>query len=204
MQKAYCTRQNNFLKTQNKAIAMNEKIIALARKLKALADRGIDGERENANDMLTRLMKQHAITLDMIDGIEKAEHEFFIEAEKYKFFKQIAANVLGNGCSIRRYIRDRKKRRSRFIECTASEAIEIQAKFDFFSRVFTEESEIFYRAFIQKNHLYCNPDKTAPEAETEELSAEELAKLWKMSQMMTAMERHHFAKQIAGGQTTGK
>lgn len=178
---------------------MNQKIINLARKLKALADRGVGGEKETAYHMLTRLMKQHGITFDDIDGIERVQHEFFVNDNQYKFFRQVVASVIGAPFSVFHLKGDRRKRKPRFIDCTNAEAVEIQAKFDFFWRAYQEEENIFYRAFVQKNHLYTKPDNSDQESEAEELSDEERVKLWKISQMMTGMDHHHFAKQIGDG-----
>ena len=48
------------------------KYIELAKKLKALADRGIGGEKINAEKMLNALMKKHKISIEDIEG-EKQE-----------------------------------------------------------------------------------------------------------------------------------
>ena len=55
---------------------MNEKYIILAKKLKALADKGIDGERVNAQKMLDTLMRKHNLTITDIEG-EKTDDYFF-------------------------------------------------------------------------------------------------------------------------------
>ena len=56
------------------------KNIELAKKLKALADKGIGGEKSNAEAMLNNLMKKHNITIEEIEG-EKLM-DFFFKIEK--------------------------------------------------------------------------------------------------------------------------
>ena len=58
------------------------KNIDLAKKLKALADRGVDGEKTNAEAMLNSLMKKHNITIEEIEGEELLD--FFFKIEKSK------------------------------------------------------------------------------------------------------------------------
>ena len=172
------------------------KIIELAKKLKALADGGIGGEKENAAAMLDRLMKQHDITIDTISDVEKKDYIFNVEKEKEKFLIQIIASVIGNNFDHWTYISDRRKKIKRHrIICTPAEAIEIQAKFDFFWKAWESELEIFYGAFVQKNRLFSKPSGKMDEEERE-LSLEERQRLRKMMNMMEGIEEHHFLKQL--------
>jgi O-glycosyl hydrolase len=173
-----------------------EKILELARKLKALAERGIGGEKENAAAMLNRLMKQHGITIDMISGTEKKDFVFYTVQERRQFLVQIIANVLGKKCNIFSYPSDARRKKKRVgTTCSPAEAVEIQAKFDFFWKAWESELDVFYSAFIQTNKLYSK--KTGDEDDEErELTLAERQKLWKMANMMQGMDRHHFVKQI--------
>lgn len=174
-----------------------EKVLELARKLKELADRGIGGEKENAQVMLERLMKKHHITIDMIDSSDSIDRKFKITKEEFKFWRQIVANVLGE-IGIGSYTNERTKKKSYFVKCTSCEFIEIQAKFEFFYKIYEEEQKIFYSAFIQAQHLYLkeSADSDAKE-QAKELSPEEKAKLYKMMNMMKGLDRHIFQKQLS-------
>lgn len=176
-----------------------EKIISLAKKLHALALNGIGGEKENAAAMLDRLMKQHSITFDMLEGIEKKEYTFLIELENKKFFYQICASVLGNNYDAYIYKKERSKKRTIKVVCTAADAVEIEAKYDFYLKAWQSDLEVFYSAFIQKNHIYrkeTDEEREQRMANEKELTPEELDDLMKQRDLMRAMNKHHFAKQI--------
>ena len=46
---------------------MNDNILLLAKKLKELADRGIGGEKQNAEKKLKMLMSKYGITPEMLE-----------------------------------------------------------------------------------------------------------------------------------------
>lgn len=176
---------------------MNEKILILARKLKSLSDRGVGGEKQNAITMLESLMKKHGITVDVINENDAKDHEFIIPDDRMdiKFFIQVMANVMGGNVDWGSYKKAPRGKKRYYIKCTPSEAIEIQAKFNFFNEIWESELEIFYSAFIQKNHLYRKSSKDDKGGD-KELTPEERNKLMKMMHMMSGMERHIFTKQI--------
>jgi hypothetical protein len=137
-----------------------EKILELAKKLKALADKGVGGEKENAVTMLGRLMKKHNITIDMISNIDKKEFVFYTVVERKRFLVQIVASVLGLDCDIFTYPSDSRRKKKRIgTNCTSAEAIEIQARFDFFWKAWESELDIFYSAFIQTNKIFAKTNR---------------------------------------------
>lgn len=175
-----------------------EKVIQLAKKLKALADRGIGGEKQNAETMLKALMEKHSITMDMIDENNLAEHTFELEDKDRKFWKQVVASVIGTSYELFTYPYDRRHHRKvkRYtIKCTPSDYIEIQAKYDFFTKAYEDELEIFYSAFIQKNKLYAK-SKGDDNKDQPDMTPEEMDKLYRMLEMMKGMKNHRFLKQI--------
>lgn len=176
---------------------MNERIIELAKKLKALAEQGIDGEKQNAITMLQAMMKKHGITMEMINENDAKDHEFITSNDKQvqRFFMQIIANVLGKNKKAGKYVRHPRGKERWFAYCTPSEAIEIQARFDFFWPIWEKEVDIFYAAFIQTNRLYRKPSND-DEKEEKELSQQEKERLFKMMNLMANMDRHVFTKQI--------
>lgn len=140
------------------------KHLELARKLKALADRGVDGEKENAENMLNALLKKHGITIEEIEG-EKLEDYFFnLEPAEHDLWFQIVKHV---NYSIKSYgafpdklIKDAELGGNYMVKCTASNYIEIEAKYSFYKRLYAEEVEIFYLAFLRANVLLVdNPNK---------------------------------------------
>lgn len=173
-----------------------DRILELAKKIKALSERGVGGERENAIVMLQRLMKNHEITMDMINENDAKDHVFVIIKDRKRFFFQVIANVAGKNVKYGQYVKAPRGKLRYFINCTASEAIEIQAKFDFFYTAYEKEVDIFYSAFIQKNNLYSKPTGEEREDDDKELTTEESERLSLMMNMMQGMKRHIFTKQL--------
>lgn len=172
-------------------------IIDLLKKLKALADRGVGGEKENAQQMLQRLMDKHGISLEDIEGEVKRRRDFFISDEQMKFFKQVVGSVVGREYVYKSRRGDRRKKKLIALDLTDADYIEIDAKFDFFWKAWEKDVLLFYKAFVQKNHLYSKPnDDEKEEDDDREYTAEEKAEFFRMAQMMAGMEKHNFQKQL--------
>lgn len=173
----------------------------LLKKIKALADRGVDGERENAQTLLTRLMEQYGISETEIEE-ERRETAWFPYSQETerRLLNQIIYMVTGAGgfgC-VGEY--SGRKRKKKGTECTAAERLEIEANYAFFKEAMKKELEIFYSAFANKNNLFPPADKVKPRS-IEELSPEEKAYYAKVGLMAEGMERHTLRKAIAAGET---
>jgi len=173
------------------------KHIELARKLKALADKGTGGEKINAEVMLNALMEKHGITIEEIEG-EKIEDYFFnIEKHRQPLWHQIVKHT---NYSIKCYGELPKESIDKYllagnwmISCTASEYIEIEAKCDFYQRLYDEETNIFYGAFLRANDLLVkNPNK-----EEKEMTLEEYEKWKRVNDMAGNITIGQFRKQIS-------
>lgn len=119
----------------------------LLKKIKALADRGVDGERENAQTLLTRLMEQYGISETEIEE-ERRETAWFPYSQETerRLLNQIIYMVTGAGgfgC-VGEY--SGRKRKKMGTECTAAERLEIEANYAFFKEAMKKELEIFYSA----------------------------------------------------------
>ena len=170
----------------------DDKVTELAKKLKELAERGVGGEKQNAEYHLQRLLEKHGMTLEDILEEKRDVREFKVPKEKEEFFFQVAASVVG-----REGVRHSKEGRSFLMNLTITEYLEIEAKFDFFWKAYKEELDIFYSAFVQKNKLYSKPsDKDKDNSEEKELTKEEKEKLRRMWAMADGIKRHTLTKQI--------
>lgn len=174
------------------------KHIELAKKLKALVDRGIGGEKQNAETMLNQLMKKHKITIEEIEGEKIEMHFFTLNEEQHSLWFQI---VKRTNDSIKCYgrfpakvIKECSLGGDHAIECTASEYIEIEAKYDFYKRLYKEELDIFYMAFLNANDLLCdNPDSL----KDKEYTKEELDKIRRTQEMSDKITIGQFRKQLS-------
>lgn len=175
---------------------MNEKQILLAKKLKALADRGIGGEKLNAQNMLDAHLKKHGIAYEDIEA--EALHDFYYNVDGIfsKLLHQIA-------CRVRYGIRvfgipkkDVKKHKlpgNFIIECTTAEYIEIDLMYDIYKKLYESELDVFYTAFLAANDLLARPPVTKS---YEDLSPEDQEKQDRAAKMAQAVKTATIRKQL--------
>ena len=61
-------------------------ILSTIKKLQALAERGIGGERTNAQKFLEKFMKEHDITESMLENPDRSVHRFYLSKAKERLF----------------------------------------------------------------------------------------------------------------------
>lgn len=162
----------------------NDKKILLAKKLYELAQRGIGGEKLNAEEKLTALMEKYKIKFEDLETDHKHEYNFKYKSVKHrKFILQVASSVIGR---IQVY-----KENTRFkeikISMTSFEHLEVAEKMEFYWKLLNEEEKIFYSAFIQRQHLYQKPDGNDDD-DIKPMTEKERQDLMRMMQMMAAIE----------------
>lgn len=167
-------------------------IIDLAKKLKALADRGIGGEKLNAERMLQNLMRKHNISLEEIEGEIRDFVSFILKPEQRKLFAQVASMVVPNTDLYGRKV----SRNKLFLYLTKCEYIELKATFDFFWKAYKQESDLFYTAFIHQNHIF-RTDETIEEAVEHSLTPEEVKKI---AAMMMGINKYTRRKELSTNQ----
>ena len=173
------------------------KHIELAKKLKALAEKGIGGEKINAEKMLNDLLKKHNLTIEEIEG-EKLNDFYFTITDKhnwsllYQIIKGVNFEIRCFGEIPKSKIREYKLKGNYLIECTNSEYIEISAKYDFYLRLYKSELDTFLSAFIEANDLGVdNPNK-----EVKELTKDEIKELYRIQEMASKIKKGEFHKQL--------
>ena len=172
------------------------KYIELAKKLKALADRGIGGEKVNAEKMLNALMKKHKKSIEDIEGEKQEDYYLKIDSTHIKIFNQIAKKVNRSvkvyGEFPKNIIRKHRLKGNYMITCSPAEYVEIEAKYDFYSKLYKDEFDIFFTSFLKANSLLLDNLST----EEKELTKEEYEKWKRISEMAGAIKVGHFMKQI--------
>lgn len=165
-----------------------EELLRRLERVRALAERGVDGEKENAEALLQRLMIKYGITDEDIE--DNSVQTYFIRYQTYwerKLLYQLAYMHLGSGhaygCVGTYTNRPRKKVG---VECTPAQYIEIEADFEFYRAALEEEMSLFYTAFISKNNLFPPPELASQDDADEEV---DLVKAKKVSAFMMGIER---------------
>lgn len=174
----------------------------LLQKIKALAERGVAGERESAQAILSRLMEQYGISENELETEQRETAWFrYSQETERRLLNQIIYMVTGSssfGC-VGTYTG--RKRKELGAKCTAAERLEIEANYAFFKLAMEEELELFYSAFASTNHLF---PKEGSKKDFDDLSPEEKARHLKVGLMMEGMERRTLRKAITAGNTEQK
>lgn len=174
-----------------------ERLLERLKGVKALADRGADGERDNAAALLTALMEKHGITEADLESAEISTHWIrYKTIFERKLLFQIAYMRLGSGHAfgcVGKYTR--RKRKEVGVKCTPAQYIEIEADYEFYRQALEEELNIFYSAFIQKNKLFPPPELAdKPSSEQTDIDV-----IMKMEAMMEGIEHRTRHKAIGAG-----
>ena len=148
---------------------------ALLKKIRTLAERGVDGEAENAEEILRRLMEKYGVSEDELNEEERRRHDFeYHGKEREKLLRQVVYKVTGGNAYTLVYTETGRKVKTKLgADCTAAEKVEIEFLFDFYSRLWERERAAFLSAFIQKHRIFAIRDDIEPR----ELPREELLKM---------------------------
>lgn len=164
---------------------MDHILLERLNKIKSLVDRGVGGEKENADLLLQRLLKKYNLTEEnLLDDVVR-EHEFrFYGAFGKALLDQVVYAVMGN-VDIYQYAKKRNCK-SRFIYCTESEALEIKEMFEFYRHYLDEGLHNYYQAFVQIEKIFPPPEKCDPTISRTEISEDVI----KLAAMIEKHERH--------------
>lgn len=134
----------------------DEKIIAKLKKIMALADGGVGGEKETAERMLQSALKRHGISRDELIGDKISTHWFKIEYHHRRLAFQLAYKVIGH----RNYgvWSNKAKRGKTGLDMTDAQAVEFEVSLEIYAKALDKHRELSYRAFIQANDLFGDPD----------------------------------------------
>ena len=167
---------------------------ALLKKIRALAERGVDGEKESAEETLRRLMKKYGVTEDELDEETRKRHDFeFHGKEQKKLLRQVVFKVTGGYAYELEYNASGRKVKTRLgADCTPAEKVEIEFLFDFYKSLWEREREAFLSAFIQKHGIFTIRDDIPPK----EISHEEALK---MEALMLGMSNESPVRAIEAG-----
>lgn len=148
---------------------------ALLKKIRALAERGVGGEADNAEEILRRLMEKYGVSEDELDEVERRRHDFeYHGKEQETLLRQVVYKVTGGYAYNLVYRASGRRVKTRLgADCTAAEKVEIEFLFDFYTRLWERERAAFLSAFIQKHRIFPIRDDIEPQ----EVSREELLKM---------------------------
>ena len=177
-----------------------EKLTERLRAIRILSEEGSPGEREAAQEVLSRQMQKYSITESDLQDEQKKLNWFSYKTDsESRLLAQIIYMIMGV-CNT--YTRKTNNRRERIIgvECTTTQQLEIDINYEFFKQAMNNELKIFYNAFVQKNNLFPPPELASKNNDKSDLSKEEQMKMFFM---MQGIDRRAPHKQIEGGKNGG-
>lgn len=139
---------------------MDPKLESRLKKLMALADRGVGGEKQNAQRMLQKLLDKHGLTIAELLEDKTEWHSFRYRGKEEEtilsqtFFKILDAQKIG-------VIATKSELK---VRCTQFQAIEIQTHWDVYRTEYRKERKALLDAFIVRNSIYpaTKPDQQQP------------------------------------------
>jgi len=134
---------------------MEKPELSRLKKLKALAERGIGGEKENAQMLLEKLCEKYGISIDEVESSDERKMHWFRfrkGAQLRKLLAQCVFKTIGKGRST--YKRTNTRARELGTACTAAEAMEIELDYEFYADALQIEMTRLVEMFIQKNDLF--------------------------------------------------
>ncbi len=165
----------------------------LIQKIKALANEGVAGERENAQQMLERLCAKYNISLDSLDDEQLKDFDIsWKDHWERTLLSQVKFSVIGNIEDDKGLWIYKKSKNKGFLRCTKAEFLEIQAKFNFYKYHWKKDLQTFYDAWVQKNNIFPPKNKVKPSEEDRDLTEDDL----KVLKLACSLDRHDYNKQI--------
>lgn len=146
-----------------------DSIMLKLQKLKTLAEKGVEGEKENAKRLLSSLCKKYGIDEKMLFKEEKQWYEFEMRTSVKLIFLQLYVSIYG---TTERYLNEvtHWKRGNKYVaKClfTRAEYIEFSQLWEWHRKNYLDERkrmrELFRKAYIEKFKLY--PKETCNEFE---------------------------------------
>lgn len=160
-------------------------ILSRAKKLYALALRGVGGEREQARQILDKLLVKYDLSISDIEDTQVEMRYFhYVGEEQRIILRQVAYKVTDdiNSAHGVRYADTKSSEEDILaVECTAGQEVEINFLFDFYVQLWESEKSFMIKAFVQKHQLFGKPDDTA----SDEMDKTDLRRIIKMMKSLS-------------------
>ena len=174
-----------------------DRIIDKLKKLLALAERGEQGEAENARRRLEAELRKHGLTFDDIREENKRTRMFkYNSNDERTLLIQVLVNYLGSKSDAFNKSTYNKYKKQVYIDLTDMEYIDISNMYDFFKAQFRKERkrllQDMIKAFVQKHRIFDSTSQGCQE-DDREIDWEELKRIFALS---STMEDVTFRKQL--------
>lgn len=180
-----------------------DRIVELARKLLALAERGVGGEKENAQFMLDELLAKHGLLITDIEPKTRTRRIVKgVTKDIKQMFVNFCASIVGSNIQINKYngvgyfavyMNDREWQEFEmkwpiYKKTLKSEILKLRKKHQ-------TELKAIVSAFISKHSMYAD-DSEEDDRDILDLTPEEIEEIIAMMQMKDKLSDINFNKQI--------
>ena len=167
----------------------------LLRKLKALAERGEAGERENARTILAGLMEKYGVEEADLqdDALEESCFSYLGPIER-RLLVQVIFHVTNGDRRVYAYKHGKGSRSTICCMCTKAEAVQIGVEYDFYRELWTQELDLFFRAFVNKHSIFSD----RPTGDDPGVSHRDYLR---MAAMMAGLQDRSMQRMLEGGLT---
>lgn len=133
---------------------MDDKLKDKLLKLLELAERGVDGEKENAAMLLDKMLKKHGLTIEDINSeLPSLKYYYYTSIVSKKIINQIIYTVTGSA-----KVYADKRNKCIYSEVTDYQHVQILEMVDFHLENYKEEREklldTFTSAYVHKHNLF--------------------------------------------------
>ena len=175
-----------------------ESLKSKLQKLQALAERGCQGEANNARRAIERICQQYGVKLEEVLDIE-TKHAYTFEIGRNKEMMNLFIRCLCSVCDISGMTYTQPTRSAIRIELTAMQYADISSLFNWhkanYKREFDDFKRSFMSAYIGKHNLYFD-DERSGSRNREDLTPEDMERIWKAWKIQEAMSNNTYRKQL--------
>lgn len=134
---------------------MREEIKKKLLKILALAQRGVGGEKTNAEAILEREMNRHGLTIDdLVESVERKTRWFSYRSKVEKDLLFQCVFKVTNASKSISYSVNRRKRTQIGFDLTEIEFIELDMMYNHFRALYKKELKSLFIAFVNRHELY--------------------------------------------------
>lgn len=133
---------------------MDDRIRNRLIKVLELAQRGVGGERINAQKILNEQLAKWNMTIEDL-GLEP-ETELAVYVVKGRLEKMLICQIAVYVCNSEKVMHDLTRRGRVKIKATVIQHIEIEAMFRYYRKLLKKEVQKLYVAFINKHDIFCD------------------------------------------------
>jgi len=171
-------------------------IIRKLLKIQELEKRGEEEERKVAESKLNQLLDKYKISRQELENnTESAKQMYwFKHYTKPSYSKELLGQVVFAVTGDSGIYTNKSRSHQLGVNCSNAQALEIEARYEFYYNTMCKDLEIFYSAYLHKNNIF--PIKEIDHGVADTASRKQTIDVEAMRRMASGMNRHDYHKQL--------